>query len=446
VKSYKPGLSGRLNQKQIVCRDLAHLLYSGPFTMSHSKSRSGKFDSLRLLIENVKGYAICTLDPNGFILTWNIGAQQLKGYTAEQIVGQHFSRFYTPEDIEHNRHEDALLQARCDGWFEEEGWRVRKDGSRFRANIVIFALRDETGTLQAFGEISREIGEHRGTEGARRLARLDREEIAERVKEKTSDLSRVISDLEKTSRLKDDFLAMVSHELLTPLTSASGWLKLIRGGGLSDAQVVHALEVMDRSLSAQRDLIQDLLNVSRVVSGNLKITPQAMNPARMIEETVDSLRPSFDAKQLQIGLDLDSGIVIQADPVRFQQIVWNLLTNAAKFTLPNGWIRVLLKRSEGRAILSVSDTGEGIAREFLPYVFDRFRQAPASRSGQTSGLGLGLAIVRHLVELHGGTILVNSRGLGHGSTFSVSIPICDTSATPSKNRRAAPESFFLLHA
>jgi PAS domain S-box-containing protein len=414
--------------------------------MSHSKSSLGKFDSLRLLIENVKGYAICTLDPNGFILTWNIGAQQLKGYTAEQIVGQHFSRFYTPEDIERNRHQDALLQASCDGWFEEDGWRVRKDGSRFRANIVILALRDETGTLQAFGEISREIGEHRGTEDTRRLARLDREEIAERVKERTIDLARAVSDLEKTSRLKDDFLAMVSHELLTPLTSASGWLKLIRGGGLSDAQVVHALEVIDRSLSAQKDLIEDLLNVSRVVSGSLRINPQAMNPARIIEETVDSLRPSFDAKQLQIGLDLDSDIMIQADPIRFQQIVWNLLTNAAKFTLPRGWIRVLLKRGEGRAILRVSDTGEGIPREFLPYVFDRFRQGPASHSAQASGLGLGLAIVRHLVELHGGTILVNSRGLGHGSTFSVSIPICDTSANPLKNRRAAPESFSLLHA
>jgi len=213
---------------------------------------------------------------------------------------------------------------------------------------------------------------------------------------------------------------------------------MLQRGGLSERQVEHAVDVIDRSLSAQKDLIDDLLNVSRIISGKLTIKPESINPTPIIQETIDSLRPSLETKQLRIEFDFDRIGNVVLDPVRFQQIVWNLLTNAVKFTPPEGSIRVQLKRGEGKAIFSVSDTGEGIARDFLPYVFDRFRQADSPRDRRQGGLGLGLSIVRHLVELHGGTISVNSRGTGQGSTFSVYIPM-STAANPKPNRRTVPD-------
>jgi PAS domain S-box-containing protein len=426
--------------------------------MSHSTSRSLKFDAWRPLLEEVTECAISIFDLNGFILTWNSGAQQLKGYTAEEIIGQHFSKFYTPEDIENDRPGRILIQVARDGRLEEETWLLRKDGSRFLSNIVITALHDESGKLRGFGEVARAItGGHKPQQHFRESTQELREAIAEhrlvqrelremqaqleiRVEERTRDLSRAISELERANRLKDDFLATVSHELLTPLTTASGWLKMLQSGGLSERQVEHAVDVIDRSLSAQRDLIDDLLNVSRIISGKLTINPESIDPAPIIQGTIDSLRPSLETKQLHVEFDFDRQIgSVLVDPVRFQQIVWNLLTNAVKFTPREGSIRVQLKRGEGKAILRVSDTGEGIAQDFLPYVFDRFRQGGAPRDRRYGGLGLGLSIVRHLVELHGGTVTVNSRGPGQGSTFAVYIPTPSTAANPQLNRRTAPD-------
>ena len=386
------------------------MLYSVPLITMNRSTKPLKFDPYRLLLDNLEDFAISVLDVNGLIVTWNAGAQQLMGYTAQEAIGQHFSKFYPPEDIENDRPVSILRAVTLDGRAESDGWRVRKDGSRFWARSIVMALRDETGELRGFGEVARES--------------------------KEKELSRSLADLEKANRMKDDFLATVSHELLTPLTSASGWIKLIREGGLSEHQVEHAIEVIDRNLLAQRDLIEDLLNVSRVLSGKLSISPRLISPAPIVQQAIDSLQPSIDAKQLRVEIDLDPDLdTVYVDPVRFQQIVWNLLTNAVKFTPSHGSIRVQSKRGDAEAILSISDTGEGIAREFLPYVFDRFRQA--SRPGRQGGLGLGLSIVRHLVELHGGTILVNSRGAGHGSTFSVRLPFPQTASKPRMTWRAA---------
>jgi signal transduction histidine kinase len=203
------------------------------------------------------------------------------------------------------------------------------------------------------------------------------------------------------------------------------------------------LEVIDRNLSTQKKLIEDLLNVSRIVSGKLAIDPRPINLVAVIRQTVDSVRPSADARQLHLELELDLHVgTVRLDPVRFQQIVWNLLTNAVKFTPPGGLIQVKLKRSDGQAILSVSDTGEGIPSEFLPYVFDRLRQVEPPRTRPQSGLGLGLSIVRNLVELHGGTVSVSSRGRGQGSTFSVHFPILSASKYPSANEHPPGDSPF----
>jgi signal transduction histidine kinase len=244
------------------------------------------------------------------------------------------------------------------------------------------------------------------------------------IQERTRQLSQRIAELEKAHRIKDDFLATLSHELMNPLTAVIGWAHLLRAGSVPEPQVKRAIDAIYQSALAQRELIQDLLNVSRIVSGKLTLILELVDLAPIIQQTIDSLLPVIERKQLKLDVHLDCGIgPVSVDPVRFQQIIWNLLNNSVKFTPPGGSIGVRLKRDEAQTITSVSDTGEGIAPEFLPYVFDRFRQSDSSRSREHGGLGLGLSILRHLVELHGGTVSVCSLGRGHGSTFSVQIPI-----------------------
>ena len=423
--------------------------------MSDFAAKPQRFDLSRLLVEAEENLAISTLDVNGFILTWNAGACRLKGYAADEMIGQHFSRCYSPEDIHGRKPEDALLRATTDGRAEDEGWQLRKDGSRFWAHIVITALRDEVGALQGFGEISHDLTEHRRLHEDLRQTSHQllvemrertfiqnelqhmRADLAARVEDRTRQLSRTITELENANRVKDDFLATVSHELLTPLTSINGWVQMLKEGGLSDLQTSRALDVIHQNVLSQKELIQDLLNVCRIVSGKLTINPDFVNPAPILQQIIESVQPSIDAKQLRMEAELDPDVgPIRVDPVRFQQIIWNLLTNAVKFTPSGGLIRVQLKRGESQAIISISDTGEGIPPEFLPYVFDRFRQSDLSRSPR-SGLGLGLSIVRHLVEVHGGAVSVHSLGRGQGSTFSVQLPMPSGSTTPFKKVRSS---------
>jgi signal transduction histidine kinase len=244
------------------------------------------------------------------------------------------------------------------------------------------------------------------------------------IKERTRKLSQTIAELEKAHRIKDEFLATLSHELMNPLTAVIGWAHLLREGNLPELKTKQAIEAIYHSALTQRELIQDLLNVSRILSGKLTLSLEFVDLAPIIQQTIESLLPLIEGKQLKLDVCLDCGIgPVCVDPVRFQQIMWNLLNNAVKFTPPGGSIGVRLKRDEGQTLTSVSDTGEGISAEFLPYVFDRFRQSDPSRSREHGGLGLGLSILRHLVELHGGIVSVCSPGLGHGSTFSVQIPI-----------------------
>jgi len=378
-------------------------------------------DLYRLLVQEVKDYAIFMLDPNGIVMTWNTGAQRLKGYTAAEVIGQNFSIFYTEEDRTGDKPTRELIVAARDGRVEDEGWRIRKDGSRFWANVVISAIHDDSGVLRGFCKVTRDMTKERNTELELREAHANMEK---HVAERTAELSDVNRELEHANRTRDEFLATLSHELRTPLTAIVGWVHMLRAGGLKDQQVKHALEVINRNLDAQTQLIDDLLNISRIILGKLKIEPQLVFPAPVVEEALESVKPSIEAKQLRLEIDVDETLgPIRLDPVRFRQIVWNLLSNAVKFTPREGAVRVTLKRIEGHAVFSVSDTGEGIAPEFLPYVFDRFRQADSSRSRKHGGLGLGLSIVRHLVELHGGSVSVESAGTGLGCTFSINFPI-----------------------
>ncbi len=231
-------------------------------------------------------------------------------------------------------------------------------------------------------------------------------------------------EAEEASRLKDEFLATVSHELRTPLNAIVGWSGMLRAGRLDDPTAQRAVEIIDRNAKVQTQLIEDILDVSRIITGKLRLETGPVELLQVIEGAVDSLSPALNSKSMQLDLmaDANTGPVL-GDSDRLQQVIWNLLSNAVKFTPANGRIEVRLQSVDAEAEIVVRDTGQGISEEFLPYVFDRFRQADGAITRKHGGLGLGLAIVRHLVELHGGSIKAESAGEGKGATFVVRLPL-----------------------
>jgi signal transduction histidine kinase/ActR/RegA family two-component response regulator len=240
------------------------------------------------------------------------------------------------------------------------------------------------------------------------------------------------AEAEDASRMKDEFLATLSHELRTPLTSILGWSNLLRTVRLDDATRSQALDSIERNALTQKRLIDDLLDVSRIITGKLRLDVWEVDLAKVIREAVEVVRPAADANDIGIVADLDeSASPVSGDAGRLQQVVWNLLFNAVKFTPPGGRVEVRLGRDGARALVSVSDTGCGLAPDFLPHVFDRFRQADGGTTRRHGGLGLGLAIVRHLVEAHGGAVSAESAGEGEGATFSFTLPLMAVKADSS---------------
>ncbi|HYY43423.1 MAG TPA: ATP-binding protein, partial [Pyrinomonadaceae bacterium] len=235
---------------------------------------------------------------------------------------------------------------------------------------------------------------------------------------------RTAEELREANRLKDEFLATVSHELRTPLTAVLGWAHILRSGQLDEQAARAALETIERNARSQAQLIDDLLDVSRIITGKLRLDVRQIAPGSFIESAIESLRPAAEAKGVRVQQVMDTGVnTIAGDATRLQQVVWNLLSNAIKFTPKGGRVQVRLERINSHIEIAVTDTGAGISAEFLPHVFDRFRQADQTTTRHHGGLGLGLAIVRHLVELHGGTVHAESQGAGHGATFTVRLPV-----------------------
>jgi len=235
---------------------------------------------------------------------------------------------------------------------------------------------------------------------------------------------RLYREAQESNRLKDEFLATVSHELRTPLTAILGWAHMLRRGQFTGDSSNRAFETIERNARAQAQLIDDLLDVSRIVTGKLRIDVRPLDPNSFIEAAIEAVRPAAEAKGVQVRKIMDTGVVsVAGDPVRLQQVVWNLLSNAIKFTPRGGKVQVTLERVNSHIEIAVSDTGSGIPADFLPHVFDRFRQADQKTTRTHGGMGLGLAIVRHLVELHGGTAHAVSEGEGRGSTFTVQLPV-----------------------
>ena len=235
---------------------------------------------------------------------------------------------------------------------------------------------------------------------------------------------RLYRQAEESSRLKEEFLATISHELRTPLSAILGWTRMLRLGQLSPENSAKALDTIERNARAQAQLVDDLLDVSRIITGKLRMDVRPSDPNSFIDAAVEAVRPAAEAKGVRVQKVVDTGpISIPGDPVRLQQVVWNLLSNAIKFTPRGGRVQIRSERVNSHLEIVVSDTGQGISSDFLPHVFDRFRQADQKTSRQHGGMGLGLAIVRHLVELHGGTVNANSEGEGKGATFTVVLPV-----------------------
>ncbi len=385
---------------------------------AHEEELRRSEERFRLLIEGVAEYAIFMLDPNGQVATWNSGAERIKGYTADEIIGQHFSVFYPDQARESRWPEHELQVAAEKGSFTDTGWRLRKDGTTFWANVTITALRDDTGKLLGYAKLTRDLTEAKRMEDIESINQ-QREEMldAERSARMTA---------QRATRLKDEFLATLSHELRTPLSAILGWTQVLLRGATPKGpdEQKRAIEVIDRNARAQVQLIDDLLDLSRIMTGKLRLDLHQISFSSVVEAAVDSAKPAAEAKGIRLKTIMGAGQdIINADSARVQQVVWNLLTNAIKFTPRGGQIQVLLQRVNSHLELSVSDTGIGIPSNYLPHVFERFSQKDTSTTRAFGGLGLGLAICKQLVELHGGVITAVSEGEGKGATFSVHLPL-----------------------
>jgi PAS domain S-box-containing protein len=365
--------------------------------------------------------AVVEWDSDFRVSRWSASAERLFGWNAEDVIGKHVNewRFVFTDDVD----AVALVTNRQREGVEVQG--VQRNRNYTRDGAILFCewynsvLRDDRGKLVSVLSLVLDVTAKQSAE-EERAASLLRERDARR-------------HAEEADRLKDEFLATLSHELRTPLTSILGWASMIRSGEVEGANAARAIETIERNARSQARLIDDLLDVSRIITGNLRLDLHPLNLAPIVDAALDALRPTADVKGIQLRTRFEPGeCLVKGDPNRLRQVIWNLLSNSIKFTQRGGSVNIDLTCVESTARLTVSDTGEGISAVFLPYVFDRFRQAEGSISRRQGGLGLGLAVVRHLVELHGGTISAESEGLGRGSVFTVDLPLAQERRDPAR--------------
>jgi PAS domain S-box-containing protein len=356
--------------------------------------------------------------PDGTILRANRAELEMLGYSREEYVGRNIAEFH----VDAESIKDMLRRLRAGEVLHEYEARMRcKDGS-IRHVLVDSSVMWEGGKFKHTRCFTRDITDRKRAE--QELERLLESERKAR------------REAEEASRLKDEFIATVSHELRTPLTAIMGWTRMLRDGLLDPETATKALEAVDRNAKSQAQLIEDLLDISRIASGKMHLELKPVAPSAVINSAVEAVRPTALAKgiRIQLVVDPEAGPVT-GDYERLQQVVWNLLSNAVKFTPPGGRVEARLERVNGRVEITVSDTGQGIGPEFLPHVFERFRQADSSITRAHGGMGVGLSIVRSIVEMHGGTVRAASEGVGRGATFTVSLPLAEVRREPVEQPR-----------
>jgi PAS domain S-box-containing protein len=374
--------------------------------------------------------AIASKTLEGIVTTWNLAAERLFGFTAAEMIGQPITRII-PVDLQHEEVEILAKLRRGERIERYETVRVRKDGHKLDISLTISPVRDSSGNIIGAAKIAHDITDRRRTE--REL--LEREaQLAQASADRESLLESeraARTDAERLGRLKDEFLATLSHELRTPLNAIQGWAVLLRDGRAKPEDYNRGLEAIERNARVQVQIVNDLLDMSRIISGKVHLEVQPLQLHEIVHTAIDAVRQSAIAKDIRIQPLLDSRIgEVRGDPSRIQQVLWNLLSNAIKFTPKGGRVQIVLERVNSHAELCVEDTGIGIRPEFLPHVFDRFRQADPGTDRRYGGLGLGLSIVKNLVELHGGTVRVKSRGENQGTTFIVTLPISHVRRDP----------------
>ncbi|PYQ05795.1 MAG: hypothetical protein DMF82_07585 [Acidobacteria bacterium] len=352
------------------------------------------------------------MDATGRVTFWNPRAEQIFGWSRDEAIGKPVAELIIPPALR-AAHSAGLARYLRTGEGKLLNRRVemtaaRRDGSTVPVELALVAVRE--GEYHTFSAFLRDITERKRAEAER-----DRLFAA-------ADKAR--TEAEAASRAKDEFLATLSHELRTPLTSIVGWVYLLRSGRLDAAGVARGLETIDRNAMLQAQLVSDILDMSRIMAARFRLNVRPVALAPVVAAAIDNLVPAAGAKgiRLQPILDPSAGIV-SGDADRLQQVVWNLLSNAIKFTPEEGQVTVKARRVLDDVVITVVDTGAGISPEFLPYVFERFRQQDGATTRRHGGLGLGLAIVRHLIELHGGKVEAWSAGAGAGATFTVTVPV-----------------------
>jgi PAS domain S-box-containing protein len=369
--------------------------------------RAGHMQTRLAAIIDSADDAIVSKTLESIVLSWNPGAERLFGYTAAEMIGRPITIIFPPDRLA----EEADFLGRLAKGERIEHYdtiRVRKGGVPIDVSVSLSPIRDASGRIVAVSKIARDVTEQKRAE-SEHADLLRREQAA-------------LQESLTVNRLKDEFVATLSHELRTPINAITGWANLLASGKLSSADVAKAVDVIVRNARLQTQLINDLMDLSAVVVGKMRLDIRPIDLVRVIQTAVESIRPSAGTKALVLDVRLDEGPVdVLGDADRLQQVVWNLLTNALKFTPAGGRIEVRLERHAAFARVVVTDTGVGIAADVLPSIFDRFQQADASTTRRHGGLGLGLAIARHLVELHGGSLWADSEGVGCGARFTLEL-------------------------
>jgi PAS domain S-box-containing protein len=352
-------------------------------------------ERFRLLVDCVKDYAIFMLDPQGYVVSWNSGAARIKGYTREEIVGQHFSRFYVPEEAAAGKPARELAIARQIGHVEDEGWRVRKDGTTFWANVVITAVHDESNRLRGFAKVTRDLTERRQRE-----------------------------ELERSGARMRQFLATLAHELrnpLAPVRNAIGVMQLETG---VSPTLARSRDLIDRQVTHLSRLVDDLLDVGRIMSNKVELRLGRVDLTEVVARAIEAARPFTDAHEQRVVQHLpEDPVIVRGDMTRLVQVLQNLLHNAAKFSPVSSTIDVVVRIDYHMAVLEVRDAGCGIPVRSLDKIFELFAQEKDGQNAGEGGLGIGLTLCKSLVEMHGGSIIASSDGPGCGSTFTLSLPL-----------------------
>lgn len=361
-------------------------------------------DQFRKVVEAIEDYAIYMLDPRGIIETWSTGAERIKGYRSDEVVGKHYGMFFRSEDRAEGLPMWQLERAKIHGKTEDEGWRVRKDGSVFWANILISAIREEDGTIAGFAKITRDI-----TERQRHR------------------------EMEHSLRRMTNFLALLGHELRGPLAPMGYAVALLRQGGLESHQRLPC-DILDRQIKNLTALLDGLLDAGRLTSGKLRIAPQRIDFQAVVANAVEAINPDISKKSQALLIDLpDESVQLQADGLRIAQVLQNLLSNASKFTPKDGNIHLRAKVECGRLRVTVTDDGVGMDPATIDDLFRLFAQGESRQEVNVSGLGIGLALSRAILEMHGGRISGSSGGPGKGSSFHFELPIADVDTAACKD-------------